>query len=48
MPDEMCQSCHKVEASGLHSCPFSEEIHDNSTTLCNCCDDCTHECAMDI
>ena len=31
-----------------HSCPFSEEIHDDSETMCNCCDDCRHECAMDI
>lgn len=31
-----------------HTCPFSEEINGDSETLCNCCDDCTHECAMDI
>jgi len=31
-----------------HSCPFSEEINDDSTTLCTCCADCMQECADDI
>jgi hypothetical protein len=31
-----------------HTCPFAEEINDDGETLCRCCDDCTHECAMDI
>ena len=31
-----------------HTCPFSEEIHGDSETLCNCCDECTYQCAMDI
>jgi hypothetical protein len=31
-----------------HTCPFSEEINGDCESLCNCCDDCTHECAMDI
>lgn len=34
-------------ASPSHTCPFSEEIH-NDDTECNCCPSCTHECAMDI
>jgi hypothetical protein len=31
-----------------HTCPFSEEINEDTTTLCNCCNICTYECAMDI
>jgi hypothetical protein len=31
-----------------HTCPFAEDIHGDSESLCNCCDYCTHECAMDI
>jgi hypothetical protein len=32
-----------------HSCPFQEEINDNfDKNYCTCCDECTHECAMDI
>jgi len=31
-----------------HICPFKEDINDDSETLCTCCADCQHECAMDI
>jgi hypothetical protein len=31
-----------------HTCPFSEEIHGDSESMCNCCDECTYQCAMDI
>ena len=30
------------------TCPFAEEINDDSESLCLCCDDCTQECAWDI
>lgn len=36
------------EAAELHPCPFREEIYDDDEFTCRCCDDCTHECAMDI
>lgn len=45
---ETCQRCRKEPATEPHTCPFAEDIHDDSETLCNCCDDCAHECAMDI
>lgn len=32
----------------LHTCPFAEEINGDSETLCNCCSECEHQCAMDI
>lgn len=44
---EMCR-CEKNPAEVPHSCPFQAEINDDSETLCTCCDDCAHECAMDI
>lgn len=31
-----------------HTCPFAEEIGEDFETLCDCCDYCTTECAMDI
>jgi hypothetical protein len=31
-----------------HTCPYSEEINGDSETLCECCSNCEHECAMDI
>ena len=33
---------------GLHTCPYAEEIHGDSTTLCTCDAAATHECMMDI
>lgn len=42
-----CESCGKNPATEEHTCPFSEEIHDDGR-LCTCCDDCAHQCAMDI
>lgn len=35
-------------AEDLHTCPYSEDIYGDSETLCNCCDDCEHNCLMDI
>jgi len=49
-PKNMCGgygNCQNA-AQGDHTCPFSEEIHGDCETTCNCCDDCQHECAMDI
>lgn len=31
-----------------HTCPYSEDIHNDSETLCQCCEECTYQCAMDI
>jgi len=36
------------EKSEPHTCPFKEEINHDLKTLCECCDNCTYECAMDI
>ena len=34
---------------GFHSCPYASEINGNDDEdYCDCCDDCAHECAMDI
>jgi hypothetical protein len=31
-----------------HLCPFRTEINDDHITECNCCQDCTSNCADDI
>lgn len=41
-----CQFCG-CETHGLSPCPFVEEIH-NEESMCNCCDECRHECAQNI
>jgi hypothetical protein len=44
---EKCK-CGKNDCEDEHPCPFLSDIHDDEETLCNCCGDCQHECAMDI
>ncbi len=41
-----CSCCQKNDASNGHTCPFSEDANDDHQTLCDCCDDCRHECWM--
>lgn len=45
---EKCEHCNRNDAEPMHICPFLDDIHNDSETLCNCCDHCTHECAMDV
>jgi hypothetical protein len=45
---EKCDKCKANDALDPHTCPYAEEINDDSRTLCNCCDDCTSECADDV
>lgn len=42
--------CIKCSNAGTaeHNCPFSEEIYNDHETLCNCCESCAGNCAMDI
>jgi hypothetical protein len=37
-----------TEEHAEHTCPFAEEIGNDSETLCNCCPECEYQCAMDI
>ena len=36
------------EYQSAHTCPYAEEIRDDYTTLCYCCEYCTWQCCMDI
>jgi hypothetical protein len=40
----VCGKCEIKE----HTCPFSEEIHDDFELLCTCCVYCSQQCAWDI
>ena len=39
--------CHHRQREP-HTCPYKEEISDNSESICTCCEECTTECAQDI
>lgn len=44
-----CGRCQApVDTDELHSCPYQCEINDDCSDHCTCCDECQHECAMDI
>lgn len=46
---KLCGRCEKNQAEPLHSCPFQEDINNNTDEeYCDCCSVCRHECAMDI
>lgn len=36
-----------ADSPGLHTCPFAEEIW-NDTDECACCDECTYQCMLEI
>jgi len=37
-----------TEPNGLHTCPYAEEIHGDYETLCDCDEEATRQCAMDV
>jgi len=37
-----------AEPNGLHTCPYAEEIHNDYETLCDCDEERTYQCAMDV
>ncbi len=42
-----CERCRKSPGEPDHECPYASEINDDHQP-CNCCSDCSYECAMDI
>jgi len=39
-----CDKCQANEAAEPHTCPYAEDIHGDTKTLCNCCCDCSGKC----
>ena len=44
----ICCKCRTIDSTEEHTCPYKTEIHDDFETMCNCCTDCTRECADDV
>lgn len=40
--------CCNITNINPHTCPYKEEINFDSESLCTCCEECTHQCTMDI
>ncbi len=45
-PRAVCSTCNQ-RAPGDGLCPYAEEIN-GVERECDCCDECRHQCAMDI
>jgi len=45
MSEEKCTCLSEEQEENI--CPYQEEV-DNTIVMCECCDYCRHECAMDI
>lgn len=45
---KLCEKCNKNPGNEPHTCPYQEDVNDDYETLCNCCDECMHECSQDI
>lgn len=45
-PEDQC-TC-ETEEHEMHACPYAVEFGDCDDEHCNCCPDCTQQCAMDI
>lgn len=43
-----CSHCKRNDAQEEHTCPYQSEINDDNESLCDCCDECTDNCLMDI
>ena len=46
-PPVICPRCKRV-GQEEHPCPYAEEINGDYEFRCTCCDECRHECLMDI
>jgi len=44
----MCKCGKNPESDWEHTCPYKEEIDGDSETHCRCCDECRHDCEMEI
>jgi MinD superfamily P-loop ATPase len=47
LEDLECTRCNRA-GNPEHCCPYQAEINSDDEYTCNCCDECTYNCAMDI
>jgi len=43
-----CKKCGVGIAQPMHACPYKSDMDNDSTTKCNCCDDCQYNCAQEV
>lgn len=46
---KLCPKCKKNLATGLHGCPYAEEVNNNTNPeYCTCCKECEQVCADEV
>lgn len=48
LKSDLCSRCQKNETIDMHVCPYRSDMEDDNETLCNCCNECSSECAFGI
>lgn len=43
-----CKCGKEFDELPLHTCPYQEDVNNDSEFTCNCCDECRQECCDDI
>ncbi len=43
-----CKCGKEFDELPLHTCPYQEDVNNDSEFTCNCCDECRQECRDDI
>lgn len=43
-----CPKCKKGKFEPLHTCPYQSDMCGDHSKHCNCCVECTIQCALDI
>ncbi len=40
--------CRNEASEEPHGCPYQENVNNNPDFECKCCEECMHQCCMDI
>ena len=43
----LCPNCDGI-GQEPHTCPYQEDVNEDSVSLCTCCDSCIEDCTADI
>jgi hypothetical protein len=49
IPELKCKSCGKLGGTKKkHQCPYQNDVHENNSNHCNCCENCQQNCSDEI
>ena len=48
LDETICRCSVNKCTKELHPCPYNADVNNDDTPICTCCENCQHECSMDI